>query len=391
MGVGNDTKVTIRENENMTVDYFNQSGCKYAVSVEEGNRYLQHAYTLGDADLKKLPDDTLHHIHGYRLTDDEIFTHIFTEGGTLSPSEWLSIYADRKKMSIIRAISKRVAEFQPIGEILNCKQLAIYALSFMRRHNLTPELEESDKHEYKMPELLEILAMCGTLPRFKIFVDKTKMLSKQLNKTPFSHILTDIIREVDWIRYMDDGRYAYNLFESLKYVLEQANLSNEDKVGTFWSFLRMCDFRTNFDQDKIKIFKLFDDQSLNFNITIDIRHNLGYSPGRMKDKIETYRYHAHPVHSEKELTDKEIEDRSDMKWVVGAFSSYQGEVYVTKLSEAILIDNATNVTRFQLVPYDYFRRKMTSLRYPNECLSNKGDPALWINTNCLQKKSPTQR
>jgi hypothetical protein len=155
----------------------------------------------------------------------------------------------------------------------------------------------------------------------------------------------------------------------------------------------MCDFQTKFDQNKIKIFKIFDDQSLNFNITIDIRHNLGYSPERMKDKIETYRYHTHPVHSEKELTDKEIEDRSDMKWVIESFRSYQGEVYVTKLSEAILIDNATNtplLTRFQLVPYYYFMRKMTSLRYPKECLSNKGDP-LSINTDCLQKKSPTQR
>jgi len=365
-GIG-DPQVFIQLTEGK-VEYVDQHGSKYTPTFTAGNRYLPHIYSIGATDLGKLPNVLESQIHA-DLTDDEIFVELISQQD--KERYWSAVYAKRTGLSENRAISKRVAEFRPI-RIIDCEKLAIHALLVMERCGLRPELKDDDKPDYNIPQFLKILALCGTLPIFNTFVKTSGMLSKQLEYSAQLEVNSGFENILNYLLNYPEEKYdkvpkADVRLDAFKYVFEQANLSPADQVATFWKFLRICDFRPNFDQHKINIYNFFADQSMDFNNPEITSEYDGYTAARMQDKVDTYRYIASRAPPTQELTDEEIKNRSDLEWVKKAFSSYGDTVTVSPAYErgGILIINETD---YQLVPYAYFRRKMSSLRYPEESL-----------------------
>ena len=342
---------------------------EYTVELCGKNRFLKkqekkHEYDLKMENLKNLPK-ALEEVIVSDLTDDEIFSLFLKEEDNSLKVTLLSYYAERKKMPIGRAISQRVAQFQPLqvnGEIvLTSENLAKRALKFMLKNDIKPELSEIDKRNYKIDELISILALCTISPFvFKKFVEKTGMLSKK--SFSYDYMLYYILH----LFVIGYSGPIDNLPKALKYVYSCITLSNEEFIAIFWKFMRICDYQDSFDRPKIEIYKFFAEEKFDLKSGLEINTEYyGYSPESMQDRIKTYGYYAYPQ-QEFDLSDQEKKDRLDLVWLKkNVFSDCGDRSEWKENSERIIYTESRDKS---LTSNQYFKRKMTSLGYPKECL-----------------------
>jgi hypothetical protein len=350
--------------------YIDQDSVKYYVYDDENNRYTEktegidgknrfliHKYDLKTENLRNLPEILETQIYS-GITDDEMFINIFLEDSM----EKARYYAQRKKRSTIeQAISERVAQFQPVkidNINVTSKNLAIMALRFMLGHDIQPDPTIA-KTVYNKDQLLRILTMCSTSEVFRTFVEQTKMLSRH----PYPDILTDII-----IKQTTIEQYGNELLEPLKYVFSCISPPNDDIIPiVFLKFLFICN-SINFD-DAREIYKFFAEQKISFTQDVYEHYyyedysghiHLLYSKEAIQDIIDTYGYYAYP-RQEVILKEEEKKDRLDPGWL-------QRNVFTYDDGKWELKDRFPQICYYSRTNIGYFKRKMISLGYPEECL-----------------------